>query len=132
MKIYSCIFFDNGLHMTWHYSPGECELPNDVKEGDSVDILITGGLFRSDIGFLTCERVGRSDLIRECYPTDKQPSSGIPLHITLYHAGYVSPVQSGLLLKYMTQKQRDILLFPKDEQYKWKGWWSIKRDNKNE
>ena len=32
----------------------------------------------------------------------------------------------------MTQKQRDILLFPKDEQYRWKGWWSIKRDNKNE
>tara|TARA_R100000687_G_C6351856_1_gene119208 strand:- start:34 stop:432 length:399 start_codon:yes stop_codon:yes gene_type:complete len=132
MKIYSGIFFNNGLHMTWDYGPGDCGLPHDIIDGKESNVIITGGLFNRDIGFLTCERAGRDDLIRKCYPTDTQRGGKTPLHITLYTAHSVSPVQSGILLEYMTQKQRDILLFSEDEQYTWSGRWGYFEEEKED
>ena len=132
MKIYSGIFFKNGLHMTWDYDPGYCNLPHNVMDGEDGDIIITGGLFKHDIGFFTCEREGRDEIIREAFPTDKQASGGFPLHITLYNAPHTRPMQSGLILKYMTQEQRNILLFPKPKQYIWNGKWGYFEDDKDE
>tara|TARA_Y100000310_G_scaffold226664_1_gene228808 strand:- start:1107 stop:1505 length:399 start_codon:yes stop_codon:yes gene_type:complete len=132
MKIYSGIFFDNGLHMTWDYNPGKCKLPHNISDDVAGNVIITGGLFNHAIGYLTCERVGRSEIQRECNPTDYQPHGGIPLHITLYTAPNISPVQSGLMLKYMTQEQRNVLLFSKPEQYIWSGKWGYFEEEKDE
>tara|TARA_Y100000296_G_scaffold63868_1_gene74501 strand:- start:125 stop:523 length:399 start_codon:yes stop_codon:yes gene_type:complete len=132
MKIYSGIFFSNGLHMTWDYNPGKCKLPHSKTGGEDGNVIITGGFFNHDIGYLTCDRVGRSEIQRECYPTDTQSGGGIPLHITLYTAPNTSPIQSGLMLKYMTQEQRDVLLFPIPKQYIWNGKWGYFEDDKDE
>ena len=128
--LYTGIFFQNGLHMTWDYNPGRCECPNDVKQYDEVTVDIIGGVFSDDIGFLICE-TPRDALFKKCYPVQTQRNNKTPLHITLYNAN-VSPVISGKILESMSTEQRKSILFDEDKQYKWIGRWNIYKTEKEE
>ena len=57
MRLYSGIFFDNGLHITYHFDPPHPYLPTEVNEGDEVTVDIIGIVLKKEFGVAQC-RVG--------------------------------------------------------------------------
>ena len=90
MKIYSGIFFDNGLHMTWDYRPNECVLPKGVKEGEKATVDVYGAYLSSGSGVLAVN----FDLLTH------QLNTNTPLHISLYWR--TAPVVCGTVIKAAT------------------------------
>ena len=96
-NIYSGVFFDNGLHMTWDYAPGHCKLPEHVEEGYKQLVELYSIISLQSIGGYGCFIYLNGVKILN------QSDDKLPLHITLY-TGYesgrkVSPAEFGPILK---------------------------------
>jgi len=107
MKIYSGIFFDSGLHMTYDFNPKDGpRLPHGVEEGDKQWVKITGILMNDRFGVAKIDRV-YYDWERPIWGGTSYPATGLitnqhnsdtPLHITFYTAPDVNPVETGRYL----------------------------------
>ena len=77
-NLYSGVFFDNGLHMTFDWSPGMCELPEGIQKGDEQIVTLYASVHTQSIGLYACffQMEGR-----KLYD---QKDEQLPLHITLY------------------------------------------------
>ena len=106
--LYTGVFFTNGLHMTYDYNRDDgAELPPNVNIGDKQCVFVYSSFISNDLGYLGCYyRINDKN-----YKTQKDSDN--PLHITLYTANGVQPVQSGIHLKASldekTDKPSDIL-----------------------
>jgi len=96
-NIYSGVFFDNGLHMTWDYAPGHCKLPEHVEEGYKQLVELYSILSLKEIGGFGCL------IYLDGVKTLNQSNGKLPLHITLYtgikYGREVSPAEFGPILK---------------------------------
>ena len=113
MRLYSGIFFDNGLHITYHFDPPHPYLPTEVNEGDEVTVDIIGIVLKKEFGVAQC-RVGYKwfydidvdedgpfkvdDSVSHKY-LRHQKDSDVPLHMTLYTDKNTRPVETGRYLK---------------------------------
>ena len=95
-NIYSGVFFDNGLHMTWEFGKN-CSLPKGVKEGDEEQVCLLSVVTKQKIGVYCCKfKLNGKDIL-------EQPNS-TPLHITLYtgkdaDGNKIPPKEAGVVLK---------------------------------
>ena len=102
MKIYSGVFFDSGLHMTFDYNPIDGPVfPHGIEEGDSAMVEIREVVIQSGFGVLRCEIRIEVPEVSSRVVLDKQFNMKTPLHITLYTAKGVSPVSTG---EYLSSK----------------------------
>ena len=53
-NIYSGIFFDNGLHMTYDFNPSSCVLPDGIEEGDEEFVTLYGNVHTQIVGCFAC------------------------------------------------------------------------------
>ena len=92
MKKYSGFFLTDGSHVTWDYQPGNCSLPDNIKVGDTVDVIVVGD-YMDDEGY-------KAEIVHIIHPVlgllDKQPRTGTVLHITRAVPEGGAAVQSGL------------------------------------
>jgi len=91
MKIYSGFFMNSGDHVTYDYNPGNCRLPERINKGDAVTVEVYG---RYDDSEVSCYLVRVH--LADGRVLDKQLGKTTLLHITLWTAPGVPPVESGL------------------------------------
>ena len=95
-NIYSGVFFDNGLHMTWEFGKN-CSLPKGIKEGDEQHVCLLSVVVKQKIGIYGCKfKLNGKDVL-------EQPNS-TPLHITLYtgkdaDGNKIPPKEASVVLK---------------------------------
>ena len=77
-KIYSAVFFDNGLHMTWDFRPGLCELPKGVDDGQMQIVTLYANVHAQIAGSYACFIHLNGEKIYE------QQDGKTSLHITLH------------------------------------------------
>lgn len=101
----SSIELDSGKHVTWDYTGGS--LPDDVKEGDVVEVTVHG-IYIDD----AC-----SSYICSIFHDYQQPKTGVLLHITMYVNG-IDAVEAGL--------RPTLLGYKKTKPFVLNGIWSVK------
>ena len=110
MRIYSGVFFPNGLHMTWDYNPGECRLPKDIIDGSDTVVGIYGAILNAGSGVLAASVNIKDGIIDADEAVSemrtKQYKSENPLHISLYWR--TSPVVCGNVIK-SAIKNKDLI-----------------------
>jgi len=133
-KLYSGVFFDNGLHMTWEFGP-DCTLPRniigfeDFKEGQEQLVQLYAVIHEKSVGLYACFIVLGVDKVYKQSDTDN------PLHITLYNGKDASrnPIQpkvAGELLnsykESLARGHSPIGYSPLSSVYTWIGKWGYK------
>jgi len=101
-NIYSGVFFDNGLHMTWDFNPGSCVLPDGIEDGDEQIITLYANIHAQVVGCFACF-IKNDKLGDKVY---EQHNSDVPLHITLYtgvdaDGKKIPPIEAGIYLRSM-------------------------------
>jgi hypothetical protein len=125
-NIYSGVFFDNGLHMTWDYAPGHCKLPEGVEEGYKQLVELYSIISLQSIGGYGCF------IYLDGVKILNQSDDKLPLHITLY-TGYesgrkVSPAEFGPILKdslYGLPLREILRCSPLTKLCSWEGTWEF-------
>jgi hypothetical protein len=127
-NIYSAVFFDNGLHMTWDFHPGSCVLPDGIKDGNEQIVTLYANIHSQVVGCYACYiKLGEKKIY-------EQLDNKNPLHITLYtgkdtDGSKLPPSEAGTYLRSMR------LALPKGitptgysplyALYHWKGEWGF-------
>ena len=91
MNIYSGFFLGDGSHITWEFNPSKCSLPEGVKDGEAVTVIVVGK-YEDDEGF----KADIVEVITNDGKTLTKQGNGTPLHITRRVPKGGSPVESGL------------------------------------
>ena len=122
-NIYSGVFFDNDLHMTWDYALDTCKLPEGVKEGDEQIVELYSILSLKEIGGYGCL------IYLDGIKILNQSNDKLPLHITLYtgikYGREVSPAEFGSILKDSLYSLPLNGYSPLKKLYSWEGTWGF-------
>jgi len=116
-KLYSGVFFKyKGVerHVTWHFNPPKPNLPAGITAGDEVLLRIVGHYKNDQVECFIAQLKLGEDMV------EVSPFTGTLLHITLWTAEGVPPVQSGLQA---TNDKNNIEWF--NEPFYIKGKWDI-------
>lgn len=95
MTLYSGIFFENGLHVTFDFNPPNPVIPYPFKDGDEINVWCNGIVILNEFTVLKCDIQGKDDETRFSH----QYNSDVPLHITLHTASNIRPVETGRYLR---------------------------------
>jgi len=121
-NIYSGVFFDNDLHMTWEYALDPI-LPEGVKEGDEQIVELYSILSLKEIGGYGCL------IYLDGVKILNQSNDKLPLHITLYtgvkYGRKVSPAEFGPILKDSLYSLPLNGYSPLKKLYSWEGTWEF-------
>ena len=127
--IYTGVFFDNGLHMTYHFDGKEHkpQFPEGVVEGETQIVSLYALGHEQQIGFYACF----INIMADGSKLYDQYNSGNPLHITLYHFDKIPPSEAGVLLKsYRQTLSKGITptgYSPLSQLFRWSGTWKTYR-----
>ena len=125
-NIYSGVFFDSGLHMTWDFNPGSCVLPDGIEEGDEQIITLYANIHAQVVGCFACF-IKNDKLGGKVY---EQHNSDIPLHITLYtgvdaNGQEVPPMEA--VVATSRSPETDTGYSPLSSLHHWKGEWGFNK-----
>ena len=126
-NLYSGVFFNNGLHMTWEFGQ-DCALPDNISVGDEQIVQLYAVISERALGLYACFiEIGGEK-------TYDQPNSDNPLHITLYTGEDASglpiaPKEAGILLKSykkaLSHNHTPLGYSPLNTIYTWMGQWGF-------
>jgi hypothetical protein len=98
-KVYSGVFFNSGLHMTYNYNFGSPKLPEGVKPGTRQFVSVESVSIFNDFGVLSCKCAYMNYLDNSVVEITHQHECVTPLHITLYTKKGFKPYLAGTFLE---------------------------------
>tara|TARA_Y100001951_G_C11060145_1_gene140370 strand:+ start:57 stop:437 length:381 start_codon:yes stop_codon:yes gene_type:complete len=101
MKLYSGIFFENGLHVTFDFNPPNPVIPHPFKDGDEINVWCNGIVILNEFTVLKCDigHLLQHRTLKDETRFSHQYNSDVPLHITLHTASNIRPVETGRYLR---------------------------------
>ena len=127
IDIYTGVFFENGLHMTYHYD-GKVhnpQFPEGIVEGSEQIVSLYAVAHEQQLGLYACRVNIDGTILYDQY------NGGNPLHITLYHFDNIPPSEAGVLLKsYRQTLSKGITptgYSPLSQLFRWSGTWKTHR-----